>query len=407
MAKNFPPGYWTLDRCRKDSIQFNSRMEWKNNSGSSYRASIRNGWLDICCSHMEVLKFPKGYWTKEKCHEIALTYSSIKDFRNGNPAAEAAARNHGYTEEITKHMTRRHPYSYYTLDVCQKDALKYETKTEWIANSKALHAGARHNGWLEICYSHMKIVGSRKLRAIYAFEFLDRSVYVGLTYSYEKRYEGHKNDSRWYKRKKDQNIPYIFKRFNEFYPNKRAQIKEAELIDDYRKNGWSILNKNKAGGLGGIQRKWISLDICKKEALRYNSLTEWHKNSNASYMAAKNNGWFEECRKHFPILGMPKGYWTLERCEEEASKFTTIIEWANRSASSYRKALSKGWLDTCTSHMQNSRRKNGYWTLQRCKDDAKKFKHKVDWQRSSGSAYNKATKNGWIKDCCEHMVYKK
>lgn len=354
MAKNFPPGHWTLDRCKKDSAQFVSKTEWKNNSHASYRAAIRYGWMDICCLHMQVLRFPKGYWTKEKFYEIALMYNSLKEFCDGSPDAEASARYHGCIEEVTRHMARRrHPYSYYTLEVCQEDALKYKTKTEWIRNSAAIHAGARHNGWLEICYSHMKTSGSRKLRAIYAFEFSDRSVYVGLTYNYEKRYGGHKTDSKWYKEKKDRHVTYILKRFNEFYPNEIAQIKERELIDNYRKLGWSILNKNRAGGLGGIQRRWTSLELCKEEALRWTSISEWHKNSGGSYATARENGWFEECSKHFPVLEKPKNYWTLERCKEEAFRFKTRTKWAIGSASSYRKAIKMGWSDVCCEKMDN------------------------------------------------------
>lgn len=47
-----PRGYWTLERCKKDALKYNSRSEWQKKSGSVYGCAGKNGWRDECCLHM-------------------------------------------------------------------------------------------------------------------------------------------------------------------------------------------------------------------------------------------------------------------------------------------------------------------------------------------------------------------
>ena len=45
----------------------------------------------------------------------------------------------------------------------------------------------------------------------------------------------------------------------------------------------------------------------------------------------------------------------------------------------------------------------GYWTLERCKKDASRFSTKADWRMADGSGYDKAHEYGWIDECCANM----
>ena len=49
---------------------------------------------------------------------------------------------------------------------------------------------------------------------------------------------------------------------------------------------------------------------------------------------------------------------------------------------------------------------NGYWTLDACKDDATRFQHRSDWFKGSSPAYLAARRNGWLEQCCGHMTRK-
>lgn len=53
--------------------------------------------------------------------------------------------------------------------------------------------------------------------------------------------------------------------------------------------------------------------------------------------------------------------------------------------------------------MEKQKKKpNGYWTKERCQKEALKYKTRMEF-KSSSSAYDVACRNGWIKDICGHM----
>ncbi len=47
-----PRGYWTLEKCKEETLKFNSRTEWQNKSKGSYDAAFNNNWIDECTTHM-------------------------------------------------------------------------------------------------------------------------------------------------------------------------------------------------------------------------------------------------------------------------------------------------------------------------------------------------------------------
>lgn len=86
------------------------------------------------------------------------------------------------------------------------------------------------------------------------------------------------------------------KQLTDYINVENAKIEEQNYIFDYKKNGWKILNKAKAGAIGGNIIKW-TYEKCKNEALKYNNRTEYFKNS-TSYYAASRNGWLKEICSH-------------------------------------------------------------------------------------------------------------
>lgn len=52
------------------------------------------------------------------------------------------------------------------------------------------------------------------------------------------------------------------------------------------------------------------------------------------------------------------------------------------------------------------RKPNSYWTLERCKEDASKYKTRNEWQENSGG-YAAAYKKRWLDQCCGHMIKNK
>lgn len=153
-------------------------------------------------------------------------------------------------------------------------------------------------------------------------------------------------------------------------------------------------------------RSYWTLELCKEDALKYKNKTEWAKNSENAYRAALKNGWLDECCTHMRKQ-KPRSYWTKKLCKEEAKKYKNRTDWIKHSASSYNAAKANGWLDECCTHMVEPRKPRSYWTLERCKEEALKFNSRADWSRYSGnSSYQIARLNGWLDECCAHMYTK-
>ena len=169
-----------------------------------------------------------------------------------------------------------------------------------------------------------------------------------------------------------------------------------------RKNGWykectaHMIELLKPAGYWTKER-------CMEEALKYDAKSIWAKNSDSTYNSARKNGWFEECTAHMVELQKPGGYWTLERCKEEALKYKTRNEWRENGRNSYQAAMSSKFLIECTSHMEYTRLKSGYWTKEKCLEEALKHNGRFEWQKKSSASYNSARTNGWLDECCTHM----
>jgi hypothetical protein len=49
---------------------------------------------------------------------------------------------------------------------------------------------------------------------------------------------------------------------------------------------------------------------------------------------------------------------------------------------------------------------NKKWSLELCHNIAKLYLHKIDWAKSHPKSYDAAHRNGWVNQCCCHMVKK-
>lgn len=144
-----------------------------------------------------------------------------------------------------------------------------------------------------------------------------------------------------------------------------------------------------------------TLEKCKEEALKFSGKTEWCKNSSSSYEAAKKHHWFDECVAHMTVKVRPN--YTLEECKQIASQYQSSSEWENNNAGSYNAARKNDWLSECCSHFAIKQKKSGHWNLENCRLEAIKFKTRGEWQDKSASSYSAALNKGFLEECCQHM----
>lgn len=96
-------GYWTKDLILKESIKYNTKIDFLKGNYAAYRAATNMNVVNEVCSHM-MKPEQKRYWDKERIHECAKKYNKKVTFQKENTGAYAAARRLGIVDEICSHM---------------------------------------------------------------------------------------------------------------------------------------------------------------------------------------------------------------------------------------------------------------------------------------------------------------
>jgi predicted GIY-YIG superfamily endonuclease len=337
--------YWTKENCISEGLKYSNRIEFQKNSKGAYMSCLKNDWLEEVCSHMIIYKKPKNYWTKERCKEEALKYSDIKSFREESSVAYNKSVLGGFLDEICVHMSKiekhkkgywtlemckleaekyknrtdfkkskayaivvknkwfdeikhlpstKKPRNYWTKERCREEALKYDKRIDFETNSISACITARKKGWIDEICQHMIVIGNKYKRCIYAIEFSDNYVYVGLTYNLQERFNNHlkKRSSVFNHIKKTGLMPKL-SQLTEYLTIEDAKRQEEIKVIEYRSNGWKILNKKKCGGLGFVKLFW-NKERCYEESLKYRNRGDFKKGSNSAYNSALRHGWIDD-----------------------------------------------------------------------------------------------------------------
>ena len=240
--------------------------------------------------------------------------------------------------------------SKWTKELCQEEALKYETRIEFSKKSCRAYNVACKNKWLSDICIHMKKIGNRLFRCIYVYEFPNNYAYIGLTYNLQKRNierKTQKNDSVTLYIN-ETNLTPILKQLTEYVPVIDAILLEDEYIEIYRNNGWNILNKVKGGAIGFRDKLWTK-EMCHQEAIKYDNRTDFYEKSNKAHIAACRYGWLNEICSHMKIKNK---HWTIEECINEALKYNTRNEFILNNKAAYIWATRHNILNEICSHMK-------------------------------------------------------
>jgi hypothetical protein len=95
----------------------------------------------------------------------------------------------------------------------------------------------------------------------------------------------------------------------------------------------------------------------------------------------------------------PKNYWTKDICQNEATKYNSRTEFCKNSWKAYFESYKNKWLDEVCSHMIKTK-----WTKELCQIEANKYKGRLEFQTLSKGAYLYSHKKGWLDEICSHMV---
>ena len=54
-------GYWTKEKCLEESLKYTTRTIFNKEAKGAYLSAYRNGWLHEICSHMTNYKGSKNF----------------------------------------------------------------------------------------------------------------------------------------------------------------------------------------------------------------------------------------------------------------------------------------------------------------------------------------------------------
>jgi hypothetical protein len=240
----------------------------------------------------------------------------------------------------------RKPPKYWTKKRCAEIALLYNSRNEFCESYKGAYKRARINGWLDEICLHMKPLGNLRKRLVYAYEFLDDYVYVGLTCNDKRRNRQHYNEISPVKNHMVKfNLIPIKKILTNGYVNvNEAQILENDWVNKYKNEGWNILNTKKTGGLGGNTLFWTK-EKCHEVALKCKTRKEFSIKYVSAYINSRNNKWLDDICNHMIRQRKPRGYWNYLTCKEESLKYNNRFDFSHKCSSAYFISSKNNWLD--------------------------------------------------------------
>ena len=398
---------WTYEKCYEEAKKYSTITEFQKGGGGAYFKARKNGWLKNYYWFVNGLKLlgqKRTVWTYDACYELAKQCCKKSELKVKNQRAYDVARKNGWFDDYTwfipteelRHQKKpsRVKWSY---EVCRKLASQYNTLRDFMKKYPSAYTVANRNGWMDD-FDWLKRASN--VHTYYFNEF--KSVYIGRTISPLSRDIAHNTNekSAVFRFASENSIPVPKMTILE---SGLTIIEGLEKEDFYRNkfksDGWNVLNVaktgKKSGSIGNLGNGKWNYDSCYKEAQKYCTLKDFRKKSPAAYNAVCKNGWQNEYTWLETINHKP-GYWTYERCYEEAKKYKTRKQFQVGSGSAYDKALKENWLDD---YVWLAPPSNEFkWDYNGCYNEAKKHTKLSEFIKNAGRAYHISRKNGWIKD---------
>lgn len=337
--------------CQSIASTCSSISEFHKTDHCAYEKSLKMGWLDEWFGRL----VHKPY-TQADCYEIAKQCSSRSEFKHKSYSAWKTAKRHGWIETYNWFRTTaeiRKDIKVFTDNDVIESARKYTHLSIFRQNEPSRYTMASRRGllskmrWLK---RNVEVMNRKCLDCVYAYEFSDyNTVYVGRTVEPHRRNLAHHkpNDSvAQFAMQTNTAIPQM-KILHDGITYKEGALIEALEMDNYKNNGWKLLNKAPAGSIGGLGARKLNKTYCISIASKYTTLSDLICNNGSVYNALRVNGWLNEC-KWLKYQKKPRGYWCNKAKAEllvEASKYQTRNEFMHRAKTVYEIVRRNGWMD--------------------------------------------------------------
>lgn len=387
-------GFWAKkENVFADAQKYRYQAEWARASGGAFSSAKRNGWLAEACSHMTSPKVPMGYWTLERLKENSQQYQTPADWKKANASAYTTASAREWMKDCCAHMTRdRMPPGYWTKERVIESALCFSTVATWSMAAGNAYDAAKRSGWIRDATAHMVKIVSHGEHTIYSF-LLQHDI----AFEYQKRFDDLRD-------KKHLPLDFYLPTFRlaiEFHGRQHFETSQTSM---YRKNlaGQQRRDALKRSYAERVGLHYLELDCPKVQKIESAIIGKLVKIAALKGEALKvtKRTLTEDEKKILASLGI----WTKEAILSDALKFNCIRDWKACGNAAYQVACVNGWKDKATSHMVQLQKSKGYWTKERVLEDARLFTDVMEWFGANQSAYATAQRNGWLPDATAQMV---
>ena len=296
------------ERCRLAASKFHRKKDFMEKLPSEYEKSIRMGWVDDFAKEFNYCSFRESQMESRIANGISISNDEIISI-----------------------------------------AHKYTDRSKFIKES-GVYGLAQKRGLLPF-FTWMKQKPQGWEDVVYAYEFPNTKVaYIGRTGRPEKRDYEHKNlaSDNVFKYAKSQGLqvpkPIILHKGLSLNAGKQLECLE---IENYKNNGWSLLNRRPGGGAGNIGYS-ISKTYALKIAKRYDTLKQLREDYPKIVCLLYSKGWIAECTwlKRIRPPMVKRGHWDIyDNVKAEALKYKTESEFKSKAWGAYDGSIRNGWLN--------------------------------------------------------------
>ncbi len=333
---------WTDESLAELAQKYTTLKDFRENHGGAYKTAQDRGILNDITKHMPRVKI----WSYDEAKQEAEKYNTFADFQKNSLAFSQSYKN-GWTNDFKKFLKlRKGEWEKYTKDMVIADVAKSVNKNDFRSKFPLSYKAARERGWYDEVTQPLVSVVDDRTRLIYAYEFPDKSVYVGLTVNEKRRKSGHLNitdvESPVAQHMIDTGLEPVYKLIVKDLTPKEAQESEGCTEEKYKLNGWKVLNRYKTGSLGACRKFWTK-EMAQKESEKYKTRIEFKKGNKNAYQAAQKYGWLKDLTKNMEYVD--RTIWDYENSKNLAKKYKTRSEFKRANFAAWNNSRKNGWLD--------------------------------------------------------------
>jgi len=345
------------EQCRLAASKYQYISEFRANEPRMYSKAYGQHWLKefFPCRKARTSKYTKDY-----CRELAAKCRTRREFRDKYNTAYHMSYENGWLDDLglpDRNTTNRMAHRVISDEEVIACARKYDTISQFRHRDASMYGIAVKRKMLSMFtwLDYNPEITNGFYDNVYVYEFPDFKVaYVGRTVNPRLR--------DWNHRKSGDVVYDYAVAAGVDVPNPKyihtnitlndGRIKEGEVMKQYIDDGWTLLNRQRAGGIGNLRRvsKKQLLDI----ARQYEYVSDLTKEKPGVYKALSKYGWLIECtwlrRKHGGARpGTPNAEhvskWAdYDVCKAEAMKYNSRNAFRVGSGGAFEYAWKQGWV---------------------------------------------------------------